>query len=80
MNEKKSLVASLVGAGVSLVFCVSPLLVFLLGGAGLSSWLGWVDSGFHLLFVVSVALGITMGVRAIRRKHTAASIENPRGV
>ena len=80
MNEKKSLVASLTGAGVSLVFCFSPLLVLLLGGAGLSSWFGWIDSGFHALFVVSVAAGIYMGVRTIRRKHTAASSVNPGGV
>ncbi len=80
MNEKKSLVASLIGAGVSLVFCLSPLLVFLLGGVGLSSWFGWIDSGFHVLFVASVAVGIYMGVRTIRRKRTAAAIENPGGV
>ena len=58
MNEKKSLAASLAGAGVALVFCVSPLLALVLGGVGLSSWFGWVDSSFHLLFAVSVALGL----------------------
>ena len=80
MNEKKSLAASLAGAGVVLVFCVSPLLALVLGGVGLSSWFGWVDSGFHVLFVVSVALGLYLGVRSLRRKHAAASIENPGGV
>ena len=80
MNEKKSLAASLIGAGVAVVFCVSPLLVLLLGSVGLSSWFGWIDSGFHVLFVASVAAAIYLGVRAIRRRHTAASIESPGGV
>ena len=79
-EEPKIALPMRIGAGVALVFCVSPLLVLVLGGIGLSSWFGWIDSGFHILFAVSVIVGIYSGVRYIRRKRAPATIEHPEGV
>ncbi len=80
MNEKKSLTASLIGTVVALAVCFSPLMVLLLGALGLSSWFGWIDSVFHLVLVVSVALGIYSLVRYLRRKDTQAPVETSGGL
>jgi len=37
----------LIGTIVAALCCFTPVLVFLLGGLGLSAWLGWID---YLLF------------------------------
>ena len=80
MNEKKSLTAGLIGTVVALAVCFSPLMVLLLGALGLSSWFGWIDSVFHLVLVVSVALGIYSLVRHLRRKHAQAPVETSGGL
>ncbi|HED13030.1 MAG TPA: mercury resistance system transport protein MerF [Gammaproteobacteria bacterium] len=36
-----------IGTIVAALCCFTPVLVFLLGGVGLSAWLGWID---YLLF------------------------------
>ncbi len=80
MNAKKSLAASLIGTVVALAVCFSPLLVLVLGALGLSSWFGWIDSTFHLVLVMSVALGIYSLIRYIRRKDTPAPVETSGGL
>ena len=80
MDEKKTLTASLIGGLVAVVVCFSPLILILLGSLGLSSWFGWIDSIFHLVLVVSVALGIYSLVRYLRRRSTRAPVETSGGL
>ncbi len=80
MNVKKSLTASLIGTVVALAVCFSPLLVLVLGALGLSSWFGWIDSAFHLVLVMSVALGVYSLVRYLRRKDSQARVEASGGL
>ncbi|MBL4739644.1 MAG: mercury resistance system transport protein MerF [Sneathiella sp.] len=58
MADKKTLRAGIIGTIIGAICCFTPLLVLLLGAAGLSAWLGWVD---YALFPIMYA---SMGVAA----------------
>ena len=80
MDKKKSLTASGIGAAVAMVACFTPLLAVVLGGLGLSSWFGWIDSVFHVVLVGSVGIGIYSLVRYLRGRGTRAPIETSGGL
>lgn len=52
MNDKKLLKAGLIGAVLSCVFCLTPVLVVAFGALGLSAWVGGLD------YVLFPALGM----------------------
>ncbi|MBL4692042.1 MAG: mercury resistance system transport protein MerF [Magnetovibrio sp.] len=56
MEDRTVLKTGLIGSGVLAVCCFTPFLVIVLGGVGLSAWLGWLD------YVLLPALAIFMGV------------------
>jgi len=65
-----------VGAGGSIFFgicCFTPLLVILLGGFGLSAWLGWLD--FVLLPGLAIFLTLT-AYALIRRFRSGGATGN----
>ncbi len=57
MNNKTLLRVGVIGGVITALCCFTPVLVVLLGAAGLSAWLGWLD--FVLLPALVVFLGIT---------------------
>ncbi len=52
MDNRKLLRTGLIGTAIAAVGCFTPLFVVILGFAGLSAWLGWLD------YVLFPALGI----------------------
>lgn len=58
MNDRKLLRTGIIGTVVTAVCCFTPALVILLGVAGLSAWLGWLD---YVLFpALALFIGITI--------------------
>ncbi|WP_084149111.1 mercury resistance system transport protein MerF [Terasakiella pusilla] len=43
MNDKSWLKTGVVGSIAMAICCFTPFLVIVLGGIGLSAWLGWID-------------------------------------
>jgi len=64
MENKKLLRTGLIGMGVSLICCFTPLLVVAFGALGVSAWLAWADyvlwSAF-VLFAVLAAVAYSRG-------------------
>ncbi|NQU62552.1 MAG: mercury resistance system transport protein MerF [Rhodospirillales bacterium] len=69
MNDKKLLKAGLIGAAISCVFCLTPVLVVAFGAVGLSAWVGGLD---YILFP-ALGLFLAMIIYALvqRRKQTS---------
>ncbi len=66
MNDRKLLRTGSLGAAIAAICCFTPALVVLLGFAGLSAFVGWLDYGlFPILFasmgVVAYALYLRIG-------------------
>jgi mercuric ion transport protein len=62
MNNDKMLKTGLIGTGVAIICCFTPLLVVLFAAAGVTAWLAWADyvlwpalAGFVLLTAVAFA-------------------------
>lgn len=71
MRNNRLLGTGIVGSVVSMLCCFTPLLVFVLGGVGLSAWLGWLD---WILFPAMVFFtGITVFALARRRRLRESS-------
>ena len=67
-NDKKLLRTGSIGAAVAAICCFTPVLVVLLGFAGLSAVVGWLDYGlFPILFasmgLVAYALYLPSGAK-----------------
>ncbi len=56
MKNRTSLRFGILGTAVALLVCFSPVVITLLGILGLSSWFGWIDSVFHVVFLLSIGL------------------------
>lgn len=67
MEDKKLLSTGLIGMGVTLVCCFTPLLVVLFAAAGVSAWLAWAD--YVLWPVLAGFTGLT-AVAYLRRKRS----------
>ncbi len=67
MKDRKLMLTGGIGTVVFSLACFSPALVVLLGFAGLSAWLGWLD------WVLFPALGLFIAITAYalyRRFHS----------
>ena len=69
MKQRNPLRVGAIGAVVATVVCFTPLVLALLGALGLSSWFGFVDSIFHVVFVLSVGLVVYGLYRALRGRR-----------
>ncbi|MCP4382849.1 MAG: mercury resistance system transport protein MerF [Hyphomicrobiales bacterium] len=58
MRSSTILGTGIVGTVVAVICCFTPLLVVVLGGVGLSAWLGWLD------YVLFPALALFLGIIA----------------
>ena len=56
MKNRTSLRFGILGTAVASLVCLSPVVITLLGVFGLSSWFGWIDSVFHVVFLLSIGL------------------------
>jgi len=68
--HKKRMRRGMIGSIMAALCCFTPVLVFVLGGVGLSAWLGWIDyvlfpfmfvsMGFlaHALYLKSGRMGV----------------------
>ncbi|MDH3597263.1 MAG: mercury resistance system transport protein MerF [Rhodospirillales bacterium] len=68
MNDKKLLRTGIIGAAVTALCCVTPMLVIPLVAIGLSAWVGWLD---YVLFpALALFLGLTIyaAIRMRRRR------------
>lgn len=56
MNDRKLLRTGVAGTAIAAVCCFTPALVVLLGAAGLSAWLGWLDYALFPALFASMGL------------------------
>ena len=71
MNDRKLLRTGVVGTAVAAVCCFTPLLVVVLGAAGLSVWLAWAD---YVLFpALASFIGMTVYALVRRARKPAVS-------
>ena len=56
MNEDKMLKRGLIGSAVAALCCFTPILVFVVAGAGLSAYIGWLDYALFPLMFISLAV------------------------
>ncbi len=56
MNDKKLLSTGVVGTVIAALCCFTPVLVVLVGFAGLSAIVGWLDYGLFPILFVSMGL------------------------
>ena len=56
MKKKPSLRTGVIGTIIAVICCFTPALVVLLGVAGLSAWLGWLDYGLFPIMFGSLGL------------------------
>jgi len=69
--KSRLLTTGIVGAAVTAICCVTPLLVVLFGLLGVSAWLGWID----MILLPLLGLFIALTVYALittKRKNTHA--------
>jgi mercuric ion transport protein len=57
MKDGTILKTGIIGSVVAAICCFTPVLVILLGVAGLSAWVGWID--VVLLPALAMFLGLT---------------------
>ena len=69
MSMKSPLLTTgIVGAAVTAICCVTPLLVVLFGLLGISAWLGWIDPILLPLLGLFIALTVYALVSAKRKR------------
>lgn len=66
MSDRRLLGTGIVGAVVTAVCCVTPVLLLALGAVGLSAWLGWLDAVLLPLLALFIGLIVYSLVRARR--------------
>lgn len=69
MDNRTLLRTGIAGSVVAALCCATPLLVILLGAAGLSAWVGGLD--YVLIPALVAFLGIT--IYALRRRRAEAA-------
>ncbi|MBT4934982.1 MAG: mercury resistance system transport protein MerF [Rhodospirillaceae bacterium] len=67
MKNRTLIKTGVIGSVISMLCCFTPLLVVLLGGVGLSAWLGWLD---YLLLPALVAFLALTGFGLWRLKSS----------
>ncbi len=75
MKEGKSLRIGVLGASLSALACFTPLVITALGLAGLSSWFTWLDSAFHGILAICLAIAgfATYRTWRMRKKREVSS-------
>lgn len=73
MNDRKLLVCGTAGTVIAALCCFTPVLVILLGVAGLSAWVGGLD------FVLFPALAFFLGLTAYALYRRANRVKAPEG-
>ncbi len=68
MKEGKSLRIGVLGASLSALVCFTPLVITALGLVGLSSWFTWIDSAFHGILAICLAIAGFAAYRIWRMK------------
>lgn len=69
MDSRKLLRTGIAGSVIAAVCCFTPILVIVLGAAGLAAWIGWLD---YVLFPALAAfVGMTVYALHRRRQETA---------
>lgn len=58
MTDKKLFSTGIIGSAIAAICCFTPALVIVLGAAGLSAWLAWLD------YVLLPALALFLGLAA----------------
>ena len=71
MNDRKLLRTGIVGAAIAAICCFTPVLVILLGTAGLSALVGWWLDYFLLFPALAFFLALT-GYALYRIKRASA--------
>ena len=68
MSDKMLLRTGIIGAVVTALCCVTPMLVIPLAAIGLSAWVGWLD---YVLFpALALFLGLTIyAIVRMRRRR-----------
>ena len=74
MSDRKLLSTGIIGSAFTAICCFTPALVVLLGAAGLSAWLAWLD--YVLLPALLLFLGLT--AFAAVRLQRGRKAEGPR--
>jgi hypothetical protein len=65
MNNQKLLCTGCTGTVIAAICCFTPFLVIVLGGVGLSAWLGWLDYVlFPLLFALMGLIAFALYLRS----------------
>jgi mercuric ion transport protein len=67
MENKKLFSTGLIGMGVSLICCFTPLLVVTFGALGVSAWLAWAD---YVLWSAFVLFAVMAAVAYSRRRNS----------
>ena len=70
MNRKR-LTTGLIGTGVSLLCCFTPILVIVLGVLGLSAVAGWIP--YVVMPLLAVFIGLTIYALVERNKKSATT-------
>ena len=63
--DRKLLHTGLIGTGVAMLCCFTPVLVLVLGAVGLSTVLGWID----FVLLPAMAGFAALSLYALRRRH-----------
>ena len=69
-SDRKLIATGIVGTVIAALCCFTPVLVVLLGTAGLSAWLGWLDYVLLPALAFFVALTVYAVWRRQRRQTT----------
>jgi len=69
-TDRKLIATGIVGTVIAALCCFTPVLVVLLGVAGLSAWLGWLDYVLLPALAFFVALTVYAVWRRQRRLNT----------
>ena len=68
MKDKALLRTGIIGALVTALCCVTPMLVIPLVAIGLSAWVGWLDYVLFPALAVFLGLAIFAAIRIKRRR------------
>jgi mercuric ion transport protein len=68
MNDKALLRTGIIGAVVTALCCVTPILVIPLVAIGLSAWVGWLDYVLFPALAGFLGLAIVAAIRMRRRR------------
>lgn len=78
MQNRTLFRTGIVGSVIAAVCCATPVLVILLGGVGLSAWVGWLD--FVLIPALLGFIGVTLFAwRRLRIERASCDIATEPG-